>query len=309
MNAKQFRTIDEQMEILKSKGLTIDNEDLAKDLLLRENYFFISGYRQPFLKSQKDKTYIEGATFGELYALFFFDRHFRNIIFQNMLIVENNIKSILSYQISKKYGHRERDYLKEENFTSDFKKSRQVNDVLRKMKRQITINGRKHAATMHYLNNYGYIPMWVLVKVLSFGLVAELFSILKDPDRIDIANAYKLNADTLSTYLSVLSNYRNICAHEDILYDNRGEKNIDDTHFHEVLKISRNEEGYLQGKNDMFSVIIILKQMPLTRDFKIMMGSINDELTRLDNRLNSIPNDKILERLGFPPNYMEITEL
>ena len=309
MNVKQFKTIDEQIAILRSKGLIINNEDLAKDLLLRENYFFITGYRHPFLKSPKDKTFIEGTTFEELYALFFFDRHFRNVIFQNLLIVENNIKSIMSYQISKKYGHRERDYLREENFATDYRRSRQVKDILQKMKRQVRINGRKHSATIHYLNTYGYIPLWVLVKVLSFGLVSELFTILKDSDRIEISNGYKINADTLGIYLSILSNYRNLCAHEDILYENRTEKFIEDTRFHAELKIPVDEEGYIFGKDDMFSVIVILKQMLSTRDFKNMMRTITDELTRLDNRVNIIPIEKILARMGFPINYADIMEL
>ena len=50
---KTFKTIDEQIEILKSKGLKIDDVDYAKDILLRENYFFLSGYRHLFLKSKK----------------------------------------------------------------------------------------------------------------------------------------------------------------------------------------------------------------------------------------------------------------
>ena len=41
MNKKEFRTLDEQIDILKSKDLVISNESLAKDILLRENYFFI----------------------------------------------------------------------------------------------------------------------------------------------------------------------------------------------------------------------------------------------------------------------------
>ena len=40
---KQFKTIDEQVEILKDKGLTIPDEEKAKKILLRENYFFING--------------------------------------------------------------------------------------------------------------------------------------------------------------------------------------------------------------------------------------------------------------------------
>ena len=40
---KTFKTIDEQIDILKEKGLVIDDIDYAKDILLRENYFFLMG--------------------------------------------------------------------------------------------------------------------------------------------------------------------------------------------------------------------------------------------------------------------------
>ena len=67
---KTFKTIDEQIEILKSKGLTIEDYAYAKDVLLRENYFFLSGYRHLFLKSEKDRMFIPGTEFKELYASF-----------------------------------------------------------------------------------------------------------------------------------------------------------------------------------------------------------------------------------------------
>ena len=38
---KIFKTLDEQIEVLKSKGLVIDDVDSAKEILLRENYFFL----------------------------------------------------------------------------------------------------------------------------------------------------------------------------------------------------------------------------------------------------------------------------
>jgi len=46
---KIFKTLDEQINILQSKGLTIPDEGYAKEILLRENYFFLSGYRHLFL--------------------------------------------------------------------------------------------------------------------------------------------------------------------------------------------------------------------------------------------------------------------
>ena len=152
---KTFKTVSEQVEILKSKGLTINNEEEAKKILLRENYFFLSGYRLLFMQSPSTKNFIPNTTFEELYALFQFDRHIRNIIFKNILIIENNIKSVTSYILSARYGIREEDYLNYKNFTQDHKRKKQVDDLIRKMKRQIRINGGQHLATQHYIQNYG----------------------------------------------------------------------------------------------------------------------------------------------------------
>ena len=159
MASKVFKTLDEQVEILESKGLTIKDVEKAKDLLLRENYFFINGYRHVFLKQDSNHNFVEGATFEEMYALFQFDRQLRNIIFKNILIVENNYKSVVSYVLSRNYGYKERDYLKLQNFTQDRSKQRQVNDLIRKMKRQIRVNGGQHSATLHYINNYDHLML------------------------------------------------------------------------------------------------------------------------------------------------------
>ena len=105
---KEFKTIDEQVEILKRKGLIIEDEEETKEILLRENYFFINGYRLLLMNSYSDKTFVKGSTFKELYALFLFDRSMRNIIFKYLLIIENQLKSITSYQLSKKYGYQEK---------------------------------------------------------------------------------------------------------------------------------------------------------------------------------------------------------
>ena len=153
-SSKIFRTIDEQISILRRKGLIIENDSKTKDLLLRENYFFISGYRHLFMTSKKPGVFLPGTKFEELYAVFVFDRKIRNIFFKNILIVENNIKSIISYQLSKKYGFRDKDYLNPQNFTQDKLASRQVHDILNKVRRQIRVNGKKHTATQQYIDNY-----------------------------------------------------------------------------------------------------------------------------------------------------------
>jgi len=306
---KEFKTLNEQIEILKGKGLVINNPEYAEMVLLRENYFFLNGYRHLFMKSSVDKRYIEGTTFEEVYSLFLFDRTFRNIIFKNILIIENNIKSIISYQLSLKYGYRERDYLTPRNFTTNKEKIKQVNDILKKMKRQISVNATQHSATMHYVNNYGFIPLWVLVKVLSFGIVGELYSILKKEDQLGIAELYNLEVDTLINYLTILSNYRNLCAHEDIVFENKTQRKIDDNKYHKELNIPIMDDEYIYGKDDLFALVIIMKQMLSNEEFSNMIEEIRHNLDNLDMNLHTIKLDKVLDRMGFPINYLDIKNI
>lgn len=306
---KTFKTLDEQINILQSKGLIIVNKEEARDILLRENYFFISGYRVLFMESMTNKLFLPGTAFEELYAMFQFDRHIRNIIFKNLLIVENNVKSIMSYCLSSSYGIKEEQYLNPKNFVNDRKKKKQVEDLIRKMKRQIRVNGSQHSALIHYTNRYGYIPLWIAVKVLSFGIVSELYQILKPDDQEKIAKNFNIEKAALIVYLPILSNFRNLCAHEDILYDHKAQRDIEDTPYHQSLEIPRINDEYIYGKNDLFAIIIILKQLLRKDDFFLLMSELEYEIQVLSDRLKTISIERVLDRMGFPINYGEIVRL
>lgn len=307
--SKTFKTLDEQINILKNKGLVIDDVEQAKEILLRENYFFVSGYRHLFLRNPESKKFLEGTNFREMYALFNFDRQLRNIIFKNVLILENNVKSIIAYNLSKSFGIKEKNYLNPKNFTRDPEKSRQVNDLIKKMKRQIRVNGAQHSATSHYIANYGYIPPWIVVKVLSFGIVSELYGILKVENQKEIADIFGLGYQDLISYLMILSNYRNLCAHEDIVFEHRAQKPIYNNKYHQLLNIPMMDGEYIYGKEDLFAVIIILKQLLREEDFTLMLNEISYEVDILDGKLNVIPITKVLDKMGFPENYKELARL
>ena len=309
MKTKIFKTLDEQIEIMRSKGLIIEDEENAKKILFRENYFFINGYRHMFTTNNKDR-FIEGTKFDEVYATFVFDRRLRNIMFKYILIIENNVKSIMSYQLSRKYGFKDKDYLNPDNFTQDSARVRQVHDIINKMKRQIRVNGRQHSATLHYLSNYGYIPMWILVKVLSFGIISELFCILKYEDQKDIADLYNVDTQTLSIYLALLANFRNLCAHEDILYDHRTNRVIPNNEYHNLLGIQKNEfNEYEYGKNDLYAIIMIMKHMLSEEEFRDIIYEIGYEIDILDGKVDTVPLNSILNKIGFPNNWRDIVDL
>ena len=225
----------------------------------------------------------------------------------SVLIGGASLKGILLNEGSSE-AYLSENYLNPDNFDRNREKSKQINDLIRKLKRQIRINGYQHTATSHYINNYGYIPLWVGVKVLSFGLMGELFSILKQEDKEEIASYYtSVDADELGDYLSILSNYRNLCAHEDILFNHETQKGIEDTKYHALLDIPKVDDEYIYGKHDIFALIIILKHMLTYTDFKMMMNEIDYEIDWLGSKLKSIDIQKVLYRMGFPDNYKQIS--
>ena len=140
--------------------------------------------------------------------------------------------------------------------------------------------------------------------------MGELFSILKQEDKDEIATYYNnIDSESLGDYLSILSNYRNLCAHEDILQNHETQKEINDTRYHTLLDIPKVDDEYIYGKHDIFALIIILKQMLTFDDFKMMMNEIDYEIDWLSSKLKSIDVQKVLYRMGFPDNYKQISYL
>ena len=136
-----------------------------------------------------------------------------------------------------------------------------------------------------------------------------MYSILKSEDKKEIADAYHIDVDVLGNYLPMLANYRNLCAHEDILYENRTQKVIDDTVYHQLLKIPKVEDEYTKGKNDLFALIIIMKQMLTEEDFKNMTIELDNVIQTLNYNLNVIKIDAVFEKMGFPLNWKELAKI
>ena len=58
-----------------------------------------------------------------------------------------------------------------------------------------------------------------------------------------------------------------------------------------------------------FAVLIMFKFLLREDDFRLMMKEIEYEIEKLDGIVNSIPIEKILDRMGIPNNYMDLIDL
>ena len=101
MSTKDFKTIDEQLEILRSRGLIIDDENIAKEFLLYNNYYLISGYS---LTLRKNNIFSKSASFQNIIDIYNFDHEFRHVILQYLEIIEVRMKSIFAYEFTKIHG-------------------------------------------------------------------------------------------------------------------------------------------------------------------------------------------------------------
>ena len=60
MKQKMFKTLEQQIEILRGKGLVINDVEEAKKVLFKENYFFLTGYRHLFMTQSREKKFNNG---------------------------------------------------------------------------------------------------------------------------------------------------------------------------------------------------------------------------------------------------------
>ena len=76
------------------------------------------------------------------------------------------------------------------------------------------------------------------------------------------------------------------------------------------LNIQKDEFGdYIKGRNDIFALIIILKQMLDNDKFNQMMNEINVKLQDFSWQVKSIDIEKLYDYMGFPSNYMDIIDM
>ena len=66
---------------------------------------------------------------------------------------------------------------------------------------------------------------------------------------------------------------------------------------------------YTQGKTDLFSVVIIFKQMLQADRFKEFMKELQIVFDVFDSNVDTITNEVLFNRMGFPKNYLDIIDM
>lgn len=184
-NPKPFKTIEEQIKILKSRGVNFPDADAAEKFLLRENYYVVvNGYKDAFLdKDQtnlaKDDRYPQGTNFESFVRLYSFDKSLRETTMNILLEAENAMKTATAYAFCDVHRDSE-DYLDPACYCSkaDYKADRRYTRGLIRLLstlQRVRDNKPHKRYIKHYEEQYGCLPLWVASKCLTFGNMSAFF--------------------------------------------------------------------------------------------------------------------------------------
>lgn len=93
--------LGEQVRILKERGLFIENETEAVQILEHINYYRLRGY---YIHLQKDDKFADGVSFNQIVALHNFDSELRAILLTLLLDIEIVARARISYIIAHAWG-------------------------------------------------------------------------------------------------------------------------------------------------------------------------------------------------------------
>ena len=317
---KSFKNIDEQIELLKSRGLTIEDENIeyVRKYFLTNNYYdIINGYSKPFLKCEN--TYIKGATFNEVRSLYLFDKELKQVLFNSTLDVEHHLKSIFAYRFAEEHKDRAYPYLDVTAF--DHEKSLDIAKSITNLDNIIKRNKKyKNNSIYHYYNKYKNIPIWVLVDYLTFGDILYLIQI--SPEKIqntvardltsficdndpDVEAASLFPPQTMISLIKNIHELRNTCAHNNrLLYFKCRSNSIYFEQLHKRYNINTDDR-----RNNVYTTFISMQCFISKEEFRKLNNTIAKRFKTLNNKLNSIDVNEIEKLLGFPNHWFKTAKL
>lgn len=268
MADKNFKTIEEQLEILRSRGLTINDESQARTFLLYNNYYRISGYS---LTLRKNDVFSKSATFQNIVDIYNFDHEFRHIILQYLEVIEVQMKSIYAYEFTKIHGSI--GYL-DSAFFSNIIKHKEILDKANQQKKQRLPH---EAYLKHFINELQQdIPLWAYVDLLTISDISFLYSISEQTVKNAVARKFGLKmskgASILGSYMHSMTIIRNLCAHGSRIYNRLFEQKPSLNKMEKTLLI-KDSSGNIDNAH-FYGFLLIMKRMLPVDEFNEMKNSI-----------------------------------
>ncbi|MDU2241857.1 MAG: Abi family protein [Paenibacillus sp.] len=265
----------------------------------------------PVFYADDPEQYKSGTTFDEIYNLYSFDRELRNILLESLLKFESSIKSKSSYHFTAKYRESSA-YLEMTNYSRDPVKLKTVLQVIATISNEISKKADKRGPIKHYLDNHDGVPFWVLIGYLTMGNMQYFYESLDESLRNTIAKDFgesfsreyiksiQFTSDELQNILKAATFYRNVCAHEERLYN---------FVMHRPPR-SSSSAGHLGvptdiiSKGNLFAMVAFLKLVIAKKDYKLLISKLKKLFASYETSFTSVNFSDIQNKMGFPHNCL-----
>ena len=212
---KESRTIAEQIDLLKSRGLLIRDEQQAAFYLNHISYYRLKGYWWDMQADTLNHIFAPNSYFEDVIARYHFDRQLRLILFDAIELIEIALRTKLIYHLSQAYGGLW--YLNDDIVTDKYIYQDLLNDLQTEFTRSRE-NFAKEFRRKHYNENP---DVWIMFEVATLGTLSKIYSNLKHqlPQKSIITNEFGLNSiNDLSSWLAAISYMRNAIAHHSRIF-------------------------------------------------------------------------------------------
>ncbi len=277
-------TIDEQIELLSSRGMTFGNEEKARENLLDIGYYRLGFYWFPFevtfpRTEKRDHNFKKGTLFENVIQLYYFDFDVRNIFLRYISRIEINFRTKLIYEVSNFWKDNPFWYVDSKCVKQDFLDSDEYQGALEDLDREMVITRDQK----RYKRDYA--PAWKSIEFMSLGIIIQLFNNLKDKDgiiRSRISKHFGIGSpNQFSDYMDAIRRLRNSCAHGKVIFDYKVPGALPNA---TPVKLNPSQTTNLSGTYEVFKYL--LGQVSNNR-----VADLRDDMKRAFDR---IENETIL---------------
>ena len=207
---KRFTGSQELVSLLKSRGMSVADEQKAVSYLSTIGYYRLSSYCHPLLKAPKsDHRYKDGATFDLVMSMYRFDRKLRMLLFNEIEKIEVAIRSAVSNVITEALS--DVFWMTEaKNFYNPSVYAKTVNLI------QSEAGRAKEEFIAHFQSKYSdeFPPAWMVVEIIPFGLLCGIYNNLSSAKlKKKVAACFGVSSPVFSSWIIALVNLRNLCCH------------------------------------------------------------------------------------------------
>lgn len=228
---KPYLTVDDQLSLLKKRGMRISDESRAKAYLYRIGYYRLSGYWYPFRQSQVESGQVKvlddfrpGSDFSAIGDLYVFDKKLRLLTMDAIERIEIALRVSIALRVGRYGGLAHRD---PEILNGKFSKHTETGARLTRHQEWLqrvddAFARSKEEFAKHFKTKYPqeHPPIWISVELWDFGTLSVFFSGLKKTDKDAISSEYGLpDGREFESWLRSLNFVRNLCAHHSRLWN------------------------------------------------------------------------------------------